>query len=189
MTDYEHHGCDVDPCDLCRARELLRRVCDDRTDGTLRVLQAEQVSWVKHNFGDRPAWQPLLGLMEEIGELTEATGGNQHITELVRVLGRLAHADLKSFQGIRTNEDHDAKAKDAVADIVIFLADYCSARGWDMEDIVQSTWDQVKRRDWKRDRAKGVGVLCEHGNDYCTCQVGMCSSRNSQDGVPFEAGV
>lgn len=95
----------------------------------LRKLQDEQRPWVQHNFGDRPSWMPLLGVMEEVGEL--------------------AHAHLKKAQGIRTNEDHDAKAADAVADIVIFLADYCSTVGIDLESVVLETWAEVRKRDWK----------------------------------------
>lgn len=95
----------------------------------LKQLQAEQRAWVAHNFVDRPTWMPLLGAMEELGEL--------------------AHAHLKEAQGIRLHENHTEKAKDAIADIVIFLADYCSSRGFDFEELVRTTWDQVKQRDWK----------------------------------------
>lgn len=105
---------------------------------TLRQLQDEQRPWVQHNFGDRPSWMPLLGVMEELGEL--------------------AHAHLKKAQGIRTNEDHDAQAADAVADIVIFLADYCSAVGIDLESVVRDTWAEVRKRDWKANPKKG-GVV------------------------------
>lgn len=38
----------------------------------LRKLQEEQKPWVKHNFGDRPSWMPLLGAVEELGELAHA---------------------------------------------------------------------------------------------------------------------
>lgn len=96
----------------------------------LRKLQDEQRPWVKHNFGARPSWMPLLGIMEELGEL--------------------AHSHLKQAQGIRSHEDHEAMAKDAVADIVIFLADYCSARDFDLESLVSETWAEVKKRDWKK---------------------------------------
>jgi hypothetical protein len=69
---------------------------------------------VQHNFGDRPAWQTLLGVVEEVGELS--------------------HAHLKAAQGIRgTREQHHVAKIDAVADIVIFLADYCTAEGIDLE--------------------------------------------------------
>lgn len=110
-----------------QSRENHRKLMSQET---LRRVQAEAVPWVKHNFGDRPSWQPLLGAQEELGEL--------------------AHAHLKEIQGIRTDEDHEAKAKDAVADIIIFLCDYASARGWDITDILGDTWEQVKQRDWKK---------------------------------------
>ena len=96
----------------------------------LKTLQEELKPWVLHNFGTRPAYHPLLGAVEEIGEL--------------------AHAHLKQEQGIRTDEDHDEKAKDAVADAIIYLADYCNCRGFDMDDIVTKVWNVVKTRDWKR---------------------------------------
>ena len=45
--------------------------------------------------------------------------------------------------------DAEVDAVDAVADIVIFLADYCSARGFDLESLVSETWAEVRKRDWK----------------------------------------
>jgi NTP pyrophosphatase (non-canonical NTP hydrolase) len=97
----------------------------------LKKIQEEQKPWVKHNFGDRPTWMPLLGIMEELGEL--------------------AHSFLKDAQGIRMSENHDAGMKDAVADIVIFLCDFCSGQGYDLESLVINTWAEVKKRDWKAD--------------------------------------
>ncbi len=101
---------------------------------TLATLQRELAPWVEHNFGERPSWQPLLGLQEEIGEL--------------------AHAYLKRAQGIRTNENHDEGIRDAVADITIFLCDFCNAEGIDLEAEISKTWGKVKQRDWKKDSAK-----------------------------------
>lgn len=102
---------------------------------TFAQLQSEVAPWVAHNFGSQPAWKPLLGVQEEVGEL--------------------AHAYLKLAQGIRTNEDHDAKAKDAVGDIIIFLCDFCTQSGYDLEALVTSCWDQVKQRDWKKNSVTG----------------------------------
>ena len=97
----------------------------------LRTMQREQVAWVKHNFGEREAWQPLLGVAEEVGELS--------------------HAYLKRHQGIRMQEGHDEAIVDAVADIVIFLSDFCSSEGIDLADAVELTWEKVRQRDWKAD--------------------------------------
>ncbi|MAF43034.1 MAG: hypothetical protein CMI54_02530 [Parcubacteria group bacterium] len=101
----------------------------------LNKLQEEQKNWSLYNFGKHPAYWPLLGAVEELGEL--------------------AHAHLKEEQGIRTEEDHVALAKDSIGDIIIFLADYCTVRGFDFEEIVQETWNMVKKRDWKKNPGKG----------------------------------
>lgn len=76
------------------------------TEFTFKQLQEEQKPWVKHNFGDRPAWMPLLGIAEEIGELSMA-------------------AELK---------DSD-EFEDALADIMIYISDYCEGMGWSLHDI------------------------------------------------------
>ena len=103
---------------------------------TLETLQEDQREWVARNFGDRPSWHPLLGVGEELGELM--------------------HAHLKTVQGIRGSrmEHHRAKV-DAVADIVIYLADYCSAEGIDLADAVDETWSKVRKRDWRKDPQRG----------------------------------
>ena len=102
----------------------------------LRQLQREMREWSERNFGEQPSYQPLLGVVEELGEL--------------------AHAQLKEEQGIRTNENHIEDAQDAVGDLLIFLMNYCSSRGWDVQEILERTWDSVKQRDWKKNPENGV---------------------------------
>ena len=98
---------------------------------TLAQLQEELKPWQEHNFGSHPGWQPLMGAVEEIGEL--------------------AHAHLKQTQGIRgTTEEHQAAKKDAVCDCIVFLADYCNQEGIDLNDALSETWAQVRKRDFKR---------------------------------------
>ena len=104
---------------------------------TFRQLQEEHREWAYRNFGGNinPALS-LLGVMEELGEL--------------------AHAHLKGVQHIRgTTEEHNAAAKDAIGDCIIFLSDYTSRRGWDLQAIVEETWAQVRQRDWRRDALNG----------------------------------
>jgi NTP pyrophosphatase (non-canonical NTP hydrolase) len=101
----------------------------------LRILQQQVRDWAKQNFGDVPTWMPLMGAMEELGELS--------------------HAHLKEAQGIRLQENHPEKAKDAIGDIIIYLAHYCSVRRFDLEDIVNETWAGVSKRDWKKDSSTG----------------------------------
>ena len=105
----------------------------------IRQIQKEQREWSADNFPGRgenlklgSSWMPLLGIIEEVGEL--------------------AHSHLKHEQGIRgSDEKHTNAAKDAVGDIVVFLLDYCSSRGWDFEDTVATVWAEVKERNWKKD--------------------------------------
>lgn len=101
---------------------------------TLRQIQKEQREWAKYNFGKDQEGDSdcsLFGITEELGEL--------------------AHAHLKLKQGIRgTPEALEAKAKDAVGDILIYMMDYCSCKGWDMQTVLEETWDEVKQRDWKK---------------------------------------
>lgn len=95
-------------------------------------LQSEHRKWVAYNFGQkgpRAAWEPLLGIGEELGELD--------------------HAFLKAHQGVRgTKEEHAAAAKDAIGDIVIYLVDFASLAGYDIQEAVEITWKQVSCRDW-----------------------------------------
>lgn len=130
---------------------------------TFRRLQHEQEAWANYNFGPtepgqglRRAGLTLLGVVEETGELADQLpDGDQHIVELTRALGRLAHSTLKPIQNIRKGEDHEAKAQDAVADIIVYLVDLCHRRGWDLQDIVERTWNEVAARDWVKDRVGG----------------------------------
>jgi len=103
----------------------------------LQRLQQEVHEWHKANFGTPPAEYPLLIAVEELGEL--------------------AHAHMKGVQKIRTDQDHQRKSADAIGDIVIALAAYCSLRGFSFEQCVRSAWSEVQKRDWKRDPINGTG--------------------------------
>jgi len=122
----------------------------------LRKLQEDQKAWVQHNFPNRLSWMPAMGTGEEIGELAENIDSTEHLKYLMISMGKLFHAQLKTEQGIRVSELHEDKIKDSIADIIIFLADYCSAKGFDLESIVQTVWDEVKQRDWKKYPVNGL---------------------------------
>lgn len=77
----------------------------------MRDVQEQQRPWVKWNFGDRPAEQPLLGIIEEFGELAATN----------YVIGDCA-----------------AERADAIADAMIFICDYASAMGLDAGAFVES---------------------------------------------------
>lgn len=97
-------------------------------------LQRQVGEWSAENFGDQPATYPLMGSVEELGELH--------------------HAVLKDLQGIREDEDgvgHEAEL-DAVGDIIVYLADFCHRRGLHLGDAVDTAWyGEVAEREWDSD--------------------------------------
>lgn len=103
----------------------------------LRKLQNEVNEWASIQFPDASPYQPLLGIAEETGEL--------------------CHAHLKGEQGIRHTplEVYHMK-QDAVADILIYLANYCGLNNIDLQDAVEKTWDEVKLRNWQANASTGV---------------------------------
>lgn len=103
----------------------------------LRDLQAEVRHWSDYNFPTAQSYYPLLGVQEELGELS--------------------HAFLKMQQGIRgTPEEHRDAMMDAVGDIVIFLADFCGRNNMDLQQAVRSTWRKVEQRDWVKYPQNGL---------------------------------
>ena len=95
-------------------------------------LQNRLHRWREHNFPEPYAdavVNQVLGVCEEAGELAKAV--------------------LKRRQGIRrSEEDHEVAEQDAVGDIMIFLAGFCSYRNWDMISIYEDVADAVMQRDW-----------------------------------------
>ena len=103
---------------------------------SLNELTKEVGMWANQNFQTRPLHRAVLGICEEAGEL--------------------AHAQLKLEQGIRgTRVEHIAEMKDALGDLMIYMADLCYLRGFDFEEIVRETWQKVSQRDWTKDPKKG----------------------------------
>jgi hypothetical protein len=45
--------------------------------------------------------------------------------------------------------------EDAVGDIVVYLADFCTREDFDFEAVVTQVWEKVKQRDWQRDKLTG----------------------------------
>lgn len=97
-------------------------------------FQRDVHAWSLKNFGLQPSYRQLLGVTEEIGEL--------------------CHAHLKIEQGIRGATRNDIK--DAVGDIVVYLADYCAQIGIDLSACIDAAWDEAKSRDWNKFPKNGL---------------------------------
>lgn len=97
----------------------------------LSAFQREHKRWLQHNFPNQRPHDALLGLAEEVGELS--------------------HAHLKFEQGIRgiDETEYRKQAGDAIGDIVIYLASYCNTNGFNLAEEANRAWDEVKNRDWR----------------------------------------
>lgn len=101
------------------------------------TLQDAHAKWAGYNFPCATPVQALLGVVEEVGELS--------------------HAVLKREQGIRGSTDsHDEAIEDAVGDIVLYLAHFCTLSHIDMNDAVTKTWREVNERDWVQWPERGI---------------------------------
>jgi NTP pyrophosphatase (non-canonical NTP hydrolase) len=108
----------------------------------LDELQRQMAEWELKNFGGQPPHRMFMGMVEENGEL--------------------AHALLKAEQNIRGSaSEHEAKAKDAVGDLLVFAFNFCSSKGWSLERILLDTWAEVSQRDWTIDPNEGDAAKSE----------------------------
>jgi NTP pyrophosphatase (non-canonical NTP hydrolase) len=103
--------------------------------------------WSDYNFGhnkDRHH-RPLLGMVEELKELLEA---------------------YEKFNSARPRSNsHPAleDVKDAIADIVVFGADYAARKEWDYEALSQTKVPWIVDADGViRELTKGLGAMCHH---------------------------
>lgn len=107
----------------------------------LEDLQDGVLYWTTRNFGaseDRNRLHPVLGVAEEAGEL--------------------CHAALKMDQGIRgTEAEHRDAMRDALGDLIIYMADVCNMYGFRLSDCIEETWEKVEKRNWVED-PKGGGA-------------------------------
>lgn len=97
----------------------------------LSALQVQLYRWQVRNFGVPSELAILAGATEELGEL--------------------AHALLKHHQGIRGMANREAMreaAGDAIADVVVYLIQLCTALRLDFGTLLEGTAIEVMERNW-----------------------------------------
>ena len=62
---------------------------------------------------------------------------------MVGEIGELHSLYQKAYQGHDFDEEH---AKKELGDLMWFVAEYCTARGWDLDDICQMNIDKLRAR-------------------------------------------
>lgn len=114
----------------------------------LKKIQEEQKEWARKNFPNSDDRDSVLGMQEELGELS--------------------HSVLKQRQGIRLHENHEAKISDAIGDLILFILDFCNKRNLDAQDTLVKVWDEVKMRDWTQNKNDGKTKLINaiNSEDY-----------------------
>lgn len=105
----------------------------------LAMIESHINEWQRRNFPNTPLYRPLLGAMEELGEL--------------------CHAVLKREQGIRgTSEQHADAVRDALGDVVIFLIHVAAIEGTTLAACIERAWREVQLRDWQANPENGAAV-------------------------------
>lgn len=77
----------------------------------------------KSNSSDQLEYHALHGMVGEIGELHSLY--------------------QKEYQGHTFDEEH---AKKELGDLCWFIAEYCTAKGWNLSDVMQMNIDKLKAR-------------------------------------------
>lgn len=71
-------------------------------------------------------------------------GQQQHALHgMVGEIGELHSMYQKVFQGHRFNTEH---AKKEVGDLLWFIAEYCTAHGWELDDIMDMNIEKLRKR-------------------------------------------
>jgi NTP pyrophosphatase (non-canonical NTP hydrolase) len=143
---------------------------------TLEQLQEEVSEWSHRNFPNNKPYHPLLGLVEEHGELHDA-GNSIEVEDAIadaviyladycarngiklrdsgeepkNGLRWLCHYHLKGEQGIRYKPDEIPALKQRCSDqIVSNLKRQADYSGICFADAITRTWNKVKQRDWQK---------------------------------------
>jgi NTP pyrophosphatase (non-canonical NTP hydrolase) len=93
-------------------------------------IQDEVQEWGARNFPDATPLYCVLGLQEEVGELSRV--------------------HLKRLEKIKPEQTTHAIEKDVVGDIAVLLIYYCALAGLDFETVLNETWEQVRQRDYTK---------------------------------------
>lgn len=118
----------------------------------LTQVQLEVGAWARQFGANRSQWTgdvlgslaPLLGMVEEIGEIVGAT--------VKRHQGR----------GFKTDEEYLPAIQDGVADLLVFASDYANREGFSLIEVLEKVWSKVKNRSqktWTEDKAVEIDPL------------------------------
>jgi len=151
----------------------------------LAKMQDTIGEWAARNFDTTCPFDPILGLVEEAGEICAAA----NIHPVAQLAGKMTHHQLKAIQGIRgTRTEHEAKfhiyrlalidllqkmefcqddlrnptdlpnipeVVDGIADVMIYAADASYRLGFNLGFETEATVNKILKRDWEKHRKTG----------------------------------
>jgi len=80
------------------------------------------------------------------------------IFDLANRVGRLARWEVDSSHS--DNRWREVKGR-VCGEILRSLEAYCLHRGWDVVNCTQDAWDEVKERDWLKNKQDGLGSVLD----------------------------
>lgn len=117
---------------LFESKSVFPQVRKEGKQGQINELQQRIDKWAR-SWGRKVDSRNMgLGVCEEAGEM--------------------AHCLLKRNQGLRGMDKPEVfvpECTDAIGDIMVYLAELCTAEGWNLEHIFVATVDKVTKRKWK----------------------------------------
>lgn len=140
----------------------------------LQTLQREVADWSRENFGDNVSkWtgqklfsqNALTGLVEEVGDLNGIT--------IQYHQGRRGY-DPTTEEG---QKKYVSNRNDAIADIMIFLMDYCDREGVDLLTVVNDTWTNIVSKRNAKTRASWE----KHSHDPAEAAAGAALEQPSTE--------
>lgn len=132
---------------------------------SLSELQQEIGSWAKIEFGENVSRDPnSVSYGAPLGSLMPLLGMYEELGELVRVI-------LKAHQGRSklTPTGQRAAKEDAVSDLMVFLCDYCSREGINLQVKCEEVWSEVckrRRATWEADKAGETQTVTQDGHGF-----------------------
>lgn len=76
-------------------------------------------------------------------EISRKEQGKHALHGMVGEIGELHSIYQKKYQGHPFDEEH---AKKELGDLMWFIAEYCTAHGWSLDDVAQTNIDKLKKR-------------------------------------------
>lgn len=91
------------------------------------MLSDSEITQVLYQVPDNFKVAPLLGVVEEAGEMVTAV----------------------------MDMNRPADVEDAIGDLQVFLLHLCDVSGYDGDSALKGVWSKVRQRDWKKNKENG----------------------------------